>query len=96
MAKELQFSESHLRQTFKKECGISIHNYTFIQKMQLAHQLLQQGKSPVAVADELGYEYYSTFYHNYVRRFNSPPKTLPNIEYQKFFGEEFDDQKNKR
>ena len=89
MAKTLQFSVSHIRQTFKKESGLTLHNYIFIQKMQLANQLLQQGKPPVVVASELGYEYYSTFYHNYIKRFKVPPKSLSSVEYQRFFGKEF-------
>ena len=58
--------------------------------MQLAYHLLQQGKPPVEVATELGYDYYSTFYHNYIKRFHVPPKSLSSIEYQKFFGKEID------
>ncbi|MBQ9756201.1 MAG: helix-turn-helix transcriptional regulator [Clostridia bacterium] len=90
LAKELKFSVSHIRQTFKKESGLTLHNYIFIQKMQLANQLLQEGKNPVTVASELGYEYYSTFYHNYVKRFNYPPKALSAFDYQRVFGEDID------
>ncbi len=96
LAESLNFSASHIRQTFKKESGITIHKYIFIQKMQLAYHLLQQGKQPVEVATELGYDYYSTFYHNYIKRFHVPPKSLSSVEYQKFFGKEIDKNENNK
>ena len=76
MANELHISASHLQHTFKKEIGITLHGYIFNQRMQLAKKLLSQGKSPQAVANLLDYEYYSTFYHNFVKRFGIPPHSL--------------------
>jgi len=76
IADALHISSSHLRQAFKKELGITLHHYIYNQKMQLARHLLTQGENPIEVASQLGYEYYSTFYHNYVKRFNIPPKAI--------------------
>lgn len=80
MAKELHISPSHLQHTFKKELGVSLHYYVFKQKMQLAKKLLSQGYSPQVVSDMLGYEYYSTFYHNFVKHFLSPPTSFTQID----------------
>lgn len=75
IAKELHISSSHLQHIFKKEMGITLHNYIFNQRMQLAYKLLLQGHSPQYVADLLDYEYYSTFYHNFIKRFGTPPNS---------------------
>lgn len=76
IANELHISASHLQHTFKKELGISLHSYIFNQRMQLARKLLLQGQTPQAVANLLNYEYYSTFYHNFVKRFGLPPHSF--------------------
>ncbi|MBP5466685.1 MAG: AraC family transcriptional regulator [Clostridia bacterium] len=73
LAKELYISVSHLQHTFKKEIGISLHAYIYNQRMQLARKLLSQGQSPQSVANMLNYDYYSTFYHSFVKRFGVPP-----------------------
>lgn len=76
LAKELHLSVSHLRYTFKKEIGVTLHEYIFNQKMQLARKLLLQGQSPQSVANLLNYEYYSTFYHSFVKRFDASPNSF--------------------
>ena len=76
LAKELHISASHLQHTFKKEIGISLHSYIFNQRMQLARKLLLQGQSPQAVANLLNYEYYSTFYHGFIKCFGAPPHSF--------------------
>lgn len=73
IAKKLHISPSHLQHTFKKEMGITLHDYIFNQRMQLAYKLLLQGHTPQYVANILNYEYYSTFYHNFVKRFHVSP-----------------------
>lgn len=80
LAKELHISVSHLRHIFKKEIGISLHSYIFNQRMQLARKLLLQGQSPQAVSDLLDYEYYSTFYHSFIKRFGSSPHSFNKIQ----------------
>ena len=76
IAKELHISTSHLQHTFKKEIGVSLHSYISNQRMQLARKLLMQGESPQSVANLLEYEYYSTFYHNFVKRFGTTPNNF--------------------
>ncbi len=76
IASQLHISVSHLQHTFKKEIGVSLHSYISNQRIQLARKLLQQGQSPQSVANLLNYEYYSTFYHNFVKRFGTTPNSF--------------------
>lgn len=80
LAKELHISVSHLQHTFKKEIGVSLKNYISNQRIQLARKLLLQGESPQSVSDHLNYEYYSTFYHNFVKRFGATPNSFTKIQ----------------
>ncbi|MBQ4585403.1 MAG: helix-turn-helix transcriptional regulator [Clostridia bacterium] len=86
LEKKLHISASHIRQTFKKEIGLTVHKYVLVQKMQLARQLLIEGNTPVSVAQQLGYEYYSTFYENYVNYFHLSPKAYSNLSSQRLSG----------
>lgn len=80
LANELHISPSHLQHTFKKEMGLGLHAYIYNQKMQFARKLLLQGETPQTVANLLDYEYYSTFYHNFVKRFGVPPHFFHNFK----------------
>ena len=66
-------STSHLLHQFKKEMDITLHQYIVFQKIQAADNLLSKGVSPLTVAKQLGYDYYSTFYNNYVKYTGHPP-----------------------
>ena len=88
LEKVLNISASHIRQTFKKEVGLTLHKYILVQKMQYANRLLSQGIPPVSVAEQLGYEYYSTFYENYVSYFHQSPKVNSNLAHQRLFVED--------
>ena len=79
IAKELHISVSHLQHTFRKEIGVSLHTYISNQRIQLARKLLLQGESPQSVANLLNYEYYSTFYHNFIKRFGATPHSFTQI-----------------
>ena len=75
LAKELNISTSRLQQAFKDEIGITLHKYIMIQKMQAARNMIRRGMPSLTVAQNLGYEYYSTFFNNYVKRFGEIPKS---------------------
>ena len=88
LAGELHVSVSHLRQTFKKELGITLHDFILESKMRLAFNLLSQGEAPLIVSQKLGYEYYSTFYQHYVKRFHTIPKQVfLNVNKQRTFSD---------
>ena len=80
IANTLNVSASHLQFIFKKEIGITLHKYITNQKMQLARKLLMQGEPAQSVAKTLGYEYYSTFFNNYLKRFGIAPTALAEIQ----------------
>lgn len=74
IAKHMHVCESHLHHLFRKEMGMSVHNYILNQKMQTAALMLSEGKSPQEVSETLGYEYYSTFFNNFQAYFGYTPK----------------------
>ena len=47
--------------------------------MELARQLLLEGESPMRTAELLGYDYYSTFHQQYLKRFHVSPKEAAKI-----------------
>ncbi len=56
IVKAVYFSRSYLQHSFKKEMGVSIVQYLRSRKMEIAKELLDLGKTPSAVAKELGFE----------------------------------------
>lgn len=84
IAAALHISASHLQHTFKKEIGVSLHKYVSNQRLQLARKLLLQGYSPQAVCNHLNYEYYSTFYHSFVQRFDATPNSFTEIQQKSY------------
>jgi AraC-like DNA-binding protein len=76
IASAINFSPSYLSHAFKKTLGISLKNYITSQKLFLAQKLLQHGYHATEVATMLGYDYYSTFYQQYVKRFGISPNEL--------------------
>ena len=73
LSEYLGMSASYLQRLFKKNMGISIHNYIQNQKMQLALSLLRKGHPAKLVAQMVGYEYYATFYNAFKNVFGQPP-----------------------
>lgn len=84
IAAALHISASHLQHTFKKEIGVSLHKYVSNQRLQLARKLLLQGHSPQSVSNQLNYDYYSTFYHSFVRRFGATPHSFTEIQQKTY------------
>ena len=73
IAEETFISASHLLHQFKKEMDITLHQYIIFQKIQMATNLLAKGISPLSVAKQLGFNYYSTFYNNFIKYNGYPP-----------------------
>lgn len=77
LAEALHISPSHILHQFKQETGTTVHRYISNQKMETAYRLLHKGLSVNAVATQLGYAYYSTFFQNYVKFWGvTPANTL--------------------
>lgn len=92
VAKALNISASRLSHIFKNELGISLKKYITHQKLYLAQKLLQQGIPPQEVAESLGYEYYSTFYQQYIKRFRISPSSQASGSKISFEDRSFDDE----
>lgn len=69
-------STSYLYRFFQKNMNISLHSYIQNQKMQLARSLILKGHQPKSVAEQLGYEYYSTFFSQFKKIFKKTPTQL--------------------
>ncbi len=76
IAQYLGISESHLYRSFKKNLGVALHEYIRLQKMQQALALLRKGHSPQRVSEKLGYEYYTTFFTQFMKVFGYPPSNF--------------------
>ena len=65
IAAHLYVSKSTLCHKFARQMHISINRYMAIKKMYHAAQLIKNGMSALNASQAVGYEYYTTFYHNY-------------------------------
>ena len=78
IAQVFNVSESYLHRFFKSHMNISLYQYICNQKLQLALSLLNKGYTPQYVSDHLGYDYYTTFYTQFKRKFGKSPKHITN------------------
>jgi len=70
---DLHVSASMLSHTFKKELGISMHQYIMQKRLIYARKLITAKGNPTKVYLECGYSDYSSFYKAYVKMFGVPP-----------------------
>ena len=77
LADEFYIGSSTLKRQFKRFYGKNIYQYYLEQKMLLARDILQKGKSTVSeVANTLGYENVSHFIAIFKKHFNSSPSEV--------------------
>ena len=74
IANKFNISESYLHRFFKQHMNLSVFKYITNQKLEYALSLLNQGYTPQYVSNFLGYDYYTTFYTQFKKRFNKSPK----------------------
>jgi len=67
IANDLHYSELYLSNQFKKTMRCSLMKYIRSKKIILAQALIKEGKKAIDVAEELGFNDYSTFYRTYVK-----------------------------
>ncbi len=72
-AKELNVSESTLSHCFKKEMGISFHQYVVQKRLVYARKLISEEEKPTKIYISCGYNDYSSFYKAYLKMFGHPP-----------------------
>lgn len=66
-------SPSTLSHTFKREMGISLHQYVTQKRMMLARRLIEGGQQPTKIFSDCGFGDYSSFYKAYVAYFGLSP-----------------------
>ena len=65
IAAHLYVSKSTLCHKFSRQMHVSINRYMTIKKMYHAAGLIKNGMSAVEASAAVGYDYYTTFFHNY-------------------------------
>lgn len=73
LAKRMGISSSGITHLFKKELGISIHQYVTQRRLIFAQSLLKAKKKPSKIYTDCGYKDYSSFYKAYMQFFGYPP-----------------------
>ena len=80
IAAHLYVSKSTLCHKFSRQMHVSINRYMTIKKIYHAASLIKNGMSAVEASMAVGYEYYTTFYHNYKQIIGvSPAETKQDI-----------------
>lgn len=67
MSEDLNYSESYISNSFKKEMHIPIMKYIRSKKIIHAHSMIQNGAKPLTVCEKLNFNDYSTFYRQYLK-----------------------------
>lgn len=73
IADRMNVSASTLSHSFKKELGISLHQYVMEKRLIYARKRLTENGSPTKIYMECGYSDYSSFYKAYLKMFGVPP-----------------------
>ena len=67
------YNINYLSKCFHSQMGIPINKYFISKKMEMAFQLLENGKSVTEISDMLGYSSIHSFSRAYKNYFNQPP-----------------------
>jgi AraC-like DNA-binding protein len=73
MAKDLNYSESYISNTFRRTMRCPIMQYIRSKKVIAAHSLISHGEKPEKAAELFGFNDYSTFYRSYLKIIGFPP-----------------------
>jgi AraC-like DNA-binding protein len=73
LAKQMNLSPSGITHNFKKEMGISVHQYITQRRMTYAQNLLRAGEKASNIYTDCGYKNYSSFYKAYISFYGHPP-----------------------
>ena len=73
LAARFYISKYHLMRQFRSETGYTIHNYITEKRLLLAQQLLEKRTPLWEVAENCGYQDYSTFSRAYKKQFGYAP-----------------------
>ena len=73
IADQMNVSASTLSHSFKKELGVSLHQYVMEKRLIYARKRLTENGYPTKVYMECGYNDYSSFYKAYLKMFGVAP-----------------------
>jgi AraC-like DNA-binding protein len=73
IASALFTSKSSLCHKFAKSMNISVNRYVTVKKIYHSAKLIKQGMGALDAAVAVGYNQYTTFYHNYKKILGVPP-----------------------
>lgn len=80
IADKVNTSPSGVIHSFKKEMGISLHNYVIQKRLIYARELIAGGHKLSKIYSDCGYVDYSSFYRAYVKFFGHPPSDEKDID----------------
>ncbi len=74
IAEGIGFSTSYIQNTFSENMNIGLKQYILKRKIFAARNDIHQGKNPVEVSEDYGFDDYSNFYRAYKKIFGYSPK----------------------
>lgn len=80
LSKAFSFSKSYISNEFRKYMKIPIMQYVRAKKIIAAHQMILSGEKKTTVAEQFGFEDYSTFYRSYVKVMGFAPNGTDHTE----------------
>ena len=75
VAEQLHVSKSTLCHRFRSCMNTSVNRYIATKKVYYAMRLMESGMGATEAAAAVGYEHYTTFYHNYRQIIGAPPSS---------------------
>ncbi|MBP5694327.1 MAG: helix-turn-helix transcriptional regulator [Bacilli bacterium] len=73
ISRNLNYSTSYIAKEFKRKMHSSIMSYIRSKKIILARTQIIYGENPTKVAEEYGFDDYTTFYRTYIKLIGTPP-----------------------
>lgn len=73
LSQKMHTSPSNITHTFKKDFGITLHQYIIQKRLSLARRMINEGDQPSKIYSDVGFSDYSSFYKAYTKFFGYPP-----------------------
>ena len=84
IAEQFFVSKYHLSHEFNRQVGTSIYRYIQKKRLQIARQLLSQGKKPNNICGECGFGDYAGFYRAFKAEYGFSPRHFASpVQHQK-------------
>ncbi len=83
IAKSVELNGSYLSRSFKKNYGLSPHNYVLNQRIEKAKELIDSGFEIAEIAQELGFYDQAHFYRNFKSIYSITPREYQQMKKHK-------------